>query len=902
MHYSLCPALPFSNNYFSCAPPYLVGVFLFSHIAGILFPKLGRLPAFGAGFRKGGAGVAEKGYDHDGGQGQNINRRGHGEAAPGRIQRRLGRRDAPAAPNPEKLDDLSALLEAGEEPATGGTPTLAALLEAEGAERPAVPAVDDWPGGEADVKAKTKVNKDSARHNEAEKGGEKAKKKKGWLRRRLTPKRVVLGLAALFVFGLLFAGFFFVYSTRNDNLWLDLETIPFRTETILYYTDPVTGETDTFAVIPCTQSKEYVDGAQIPDTLRHAFVAIEDRKFYTHHGVDIPRTAFAVVNEVWYRLTGSYIGGNEGRRQGASTITQQLIKNLTRDDDDSDMAGYMRKLRELCRGLRLDALYTKDEILNAYLNTISFTGNTAGVQAESRKLFGKTVDALSLPECASLAAITNNPSRYSPVKNPEAHLERRNFVLQRMLEEEFISQGEYEAAVAEPLTLNYQGEAPLPKYVTSYFTDRVIEEVITEFAEQYNLSRAEGSNLFYNGGLRIYTTVNPTLQRAMEEVMVSASYHPRPAATATKPLSDEEGQPLLDENGEQLYGPVEVLPQAAMISLDYEGGVAALVGGLGEKTVSRGFNRATSALRQVGSTMKPISPYVTAMEDGWITWSSAFPDEPVLVIKNEATGEESDWPANYSGAYSGRDILVREGIANSLNTTAARVGRQAGNRRMYTFLRGDLGIGSLVRADAAPGPLTLGSTTYGISPMNMAKAYAMFGNGGVTVTPHCFTVIKNGLGGQMLKVSIPAKRVISEDTAFIMNKLLGEVMVNGTAAGMGLGGGMPSAGKTGTTNDNRDHWFVGLTPYYVTASWYGYDENIPLDVNRQAHPPTLAWRAAMAAGQAGLPVMDFPECAGVQQCEYCVESGAAAGPNCPSATGWYKWWQPPAHGCPIHGG
>lgn len=708
-----------------------------------------------------------------------------------------------------------------------------------------------------------------------------------------------LGILCLFLLGIFFAGFFFVYTTRNDDLWLDLETIPYKTETILYATNPETGAQTTFATIPCTQHKEYVPGEQIPQQLKDAFVAIEDRKFYDHWGFDFNRTVFAVLNEVKYRVTGSYIGGDDGRKQGASTITQQLIKNLTRDDEGSNMAGYMRKLRELCRAVRLDALYTKDEILDAYLNTISFTGNTAGVQTEAKKLFGKTVDQLTLAECASLAAITNSPARYSPVKNPEAHLERRAHVLREMLDQGYIDRAAYDAAVAEPLNLNYAGEPTLPKYVTSYFTDTVIDAVVSAYTEEYGLSRREGSHLIYNGGLRIYTTADPTLQRAMEEVMVSASYHPQPTATVYKQLTDEDGQPMVDGDGNLVKGDVVVTPQAAMISLDYEGGIRAVVGGLGEKTVNRGFNRGTSAYRQVGSTMKPISPYVTALEDGWITWSSPFLDEPVTKIKNEA-GEETDWPANVDQSYSGRQILVREGIARSVNTTAVRVGRQSGNRRMYQFLRDDLGITSLVSKDAAPGPLTLGSTTYGISPLDMAKAYAMFGNGGYAVTPHCFTTVESGTRSVMLTASTAKRRVISEETAFIMQKLLAEVVDNGTAAGMWVPGGMESCGKTGTTNDSRDHWFVGLTPYYVTASWYGYDDNLPLTASWQNHPPTTAWRAVMQTAQAGLPAKAFPSCDGVTEEAYCTESGSAAGPGCPSAKGWYKWWQPPSGSCPVH--
>ncbi|MDL2252581.1 transglycosylase domain-containing protein [Ruminococcaceae bacterium OttesenSCG-928-I18] len=696
-------------------------------------------------------------------------------------------------------------------------------------------------------------------------------------------------------------GIFWTNSTRNDDLWLDLNQIPYKTETILYYTDQQTGETGVYATLPCTQNKEYVDGALMPQALRDAFVAVEDQKFYKHGGVDIKRTIFAALNEVKYRLTGSYIGGDGGRRQGASTINQQLVKNLTRDDEDSNMAGYLRKLREIYRAWKLDSDYSKEEILSAYLNTISFTGNTAGVQAEAQKLFGKPVEELNLAECASLAAITRNPSRYNPVTNPENHVERRNYVLSEMLDQGYIDEGQYNEAVAAPLEVTGEGDPVREQEVTSYFTDAVMDEVVDQLVNERGLSRKEANNLLYNGGLRIYTTVVPELQEAMEEEMESARSYPRPHHTVQGPLTDEDGNPVLDEDGEPVIGDVEEYAQAAMVSLDYEGGVCAVVGGLGEKEISRGFNRGISAIRQVGSTMKGIAPYPLAIEDNEITWSTAFPDKPVRRMENEETGEMEDWPANVDRIYSERDILVREAFARSVNTIAVRVGEEVGNFRMYRFVKNELEIPTFIFRDNKPGPLVLGSSTYGIAPVEMAKAYAMNGNGGYVPTVHTYTQITNGTGEVLLQRDAPLKQVIGEDTAYIMNRLMREVMVgDGTAAGMSVPGEMDSVGKTGTTSDNRDHWFIGLTPYYVTASWYGYDDNTPLEVNYRSHPPTAAWRNVMAEAQEGLAYREFPQSSTVVTENYCTESGYAAGANCPSREGYYKPENLPRSGCPIH--
>lgn len=725
------------------------------------------------------------------------------------------------------------------------------------------------------------------------------KKKPFSFKKIFTLKRIVLAMLAMFFLAAVGAGFFFVHTTRNDNLWLDLDTMPYRTQTLLYYTDEEQNQQIYFA-IPCTQNKEYVSGEKIPQHLRDAFIAVEDQKFYTHKGFDFKRTVFAVLNESAHALTGQYIGGETGRKQGASTITQQLIKNLTRDDADSDMSGYLRKLRELCRAIRLDYIYEKDEIINAYLNTISFTGNTAGVQAEAKKLFGVDVSQLSIAQAASIAAITRNPSRFNPALNPQQHTQRRNYVLSQMLYMGKITQQQHDEAVGTPLEILDIPEPKKPEYVTDYFTDTVIESVISQLCSRFNLTRKEASHLLYNGGLRIHTTVQPKLQEVMENIMQGANYHQGPAITAVKQLTNPDGTPAVDENGKPVFGDVKVGPQAAMISLDYSGGIAAVVGGLGQKEISRGFNRATQAVRQVGSTMKPIAPYVTALEDDKITWSTAFLDDVVMPLKDKETGIEADWPRNVDNQYSQRQILVREGLSRSVNTIAVRVGQAAGVQRMYTFVTKQLGISTFTRQDKDLAPLVLGSSTYGISPLEMAMAYAIFGNGGYAVSPHSYTQVTSGTGKLVFAADTEKKRVISPETAFIMNRLLKNVLTDGTAAGFSVQGEMESVGKTGTTTDNRDHWFIGLTPYYVTASWYGYDENQPLLVDSRNHPPTLAWRAAMQKAQQNLPPLQFAQSQGVQQQSYCTKSGGVAGANCPAANGWYKIAAPLKVNCHLH--
>ena len=754
-------------------------------------------------------------------------------------------------------------------------------------------------------------NKAAPRGRRVQKAQHTAKRKTGTKKRpaekRARPRRslrarILLTLLLLVVLGVGGLGVYLGVSTRNDDLWLDLDQIPYKTETIIYAREEG-GDWEEYAVLPCTQNKQYVDGDLMPQNLKDAFVAVEDKDFYDHHGVNFVRTVYAAFNEVKHMLTGSYFGGEDGIKIGASTITQQLVKNLTRDDDASGIEGYLRKVREIWRAIRMDASYGKDTILEAYLNTISFTDNTAGVAAEAEKLFGTTVDKLTLAQCASLAAITRSPARYNPVTKPEQHLERRNYVLDEMLEEGYITQEEHDAAVAEPLVITGTGKDPeRDETPTDYFTDALLEDLIADLIDQKGLSRSEATRLIYDGGLRIYATVVPTLQNSMEQTLESAALYPRPAATTTAPLEDEDGNAILDENGEVVTGLVTVYPQAAMVSLNYQGEVCAVVGGLGEKEISRGFNRATQAERQVGSTMKPIGAYVLGIQDDKINWSSAFEDSPVRQVEDEATGEMKDWPRNFSNTYSGKNLLVADALARSINTIAVRVGEQVGVNKIYRFTTRELGITSFVPKDKDSGPMILGSSTTGVTPEEMAGAYSIFGSGGTFTTIHSYVKVDFGSGKQLMEPEVETKQVIDTDTAYIMNRLLAGVMRGeGTGAGYSVNDGMDSVGKTGTTSDNRDHWFIGLTPYYVTASWYGYDENLPLSVNYSAHPPTLAWRNVMRAAQRGLEAKEFPVDETVEEIEYCTVTGLLPASGCPTATGYYKQGKGPVGVCPGHG-
>lgn len=714
--------------------------------------------------------------------------------------------------------------------------------------------------------------------------GARTKKKKGRVWKKLLAAAAVLAVCA----GTALGGYL-AWATRNDFLWLDLAQLPHKDASIIYAQN-TQGDWVEYARLEATQQKQWVDLEDVPQNLIHAFIAVEDQSFYEHHGVNWKRTAFAVLNEVKHMLTGTYFGGEDGIKQGASTITQQVVKNLTRDESDDGISGYFRKVREIWRALMLEREYSKDEIMEAYLNVAGFTGNTAGVQAESLKLFGKPVSELTLAECASLAGITKNPARYDPLTHPDNNLARRDYILYEMWQQGYISEEEYNQATAQPVTTSPGNVEVKQTQTTSYFTDKLIEDVSDDLMEEYGLDRAATTNLLYNGGLRIYATVDPDLQATMEQGMRSGGFFPRGGVQTTAYVYDEDGQRVLDENGQPVTQQVTEQTQAAMVTLDYDGRLRAVVGGLDEKEGSRVFNRGTDAVRQVGSTMKPIGAYALALAQDDIHWSTLFLDDYVRMEEDEKTGEVKPWPANVTQVYTQKEITVADALAESVNTVAVRVGEVAGIRNIYNFVTQQLGITTFVPQDVDAGPMVLGSSTYGVTPYELAAAYMMFGSGGIYTTPHCYESVQTGYGKILLEPQVESRRVLDEDTAYVMNRLLRGVMEGrGTASGYSVGGGMDSIGKTGTTSDNRDYWFVGLTPYYVTATWYGYDSGFALNTSVGTSAPIRAWRWVMQRAQSGLEAKGFPTAEGVVQANYCTETGLLASPGCPSMkTGYYK--------------
>ena len=715
-----------------------------------------------------------------------------------------------------------------------------------------------------------------------------------------------------------------VQATANDGDLLDLDNIQLSQSSVVVATDPDTGAQVEYATLRSSSShRVWADLEQIPEYLQYAFICTEDKDFYNEPGVNFKRTIGAMINEYVLPIYSS--------KQGASTLEQQLIKNLTDDDSASGIEGALRKLREIYRALCLSRSYSKQTILEAYLNTISFTGTIQGVQTAANEYFNKDVSQLTLWECASIASITKNPTNYNPYTNPENLINRRNFLMYNMWQQGVISEEEYRNAAAQPLVLA-DNSGKKTTSTTSYFTDALFSELVQDIMEKEGIDEAAAQKLLYTGGFTIEATVNTKVQSAMENLMLNTGDAYFPAGwheEEVTSLSDDDVQVMNADGtpktrtGEDgtVYYYRNVRTQAAMVTLDYDGNVVALVGGLGEKTKSLSLNRAYGVTRQTGSTIKPIGAYALGVEYGLVNWSTMLNNSPLyqkqdMVIRDEDYCRRNglmglsnsqlkkypnawrSWPRNYGGSYGDNsDVPLWNGLARSLNTIAVRVGDLVGADNIFNFVYNTLQLDTLdPTSDVGLAQLVMGSQTHGVTPMSLAAAFQIFYDGEYT-TPHLYTRVLDRDGNIYLENNATSYQALTPDTAYVMNRLLKNVLYSsvGTAGGRYPNSkGMESFGKTGTASDEKDLWFVGGTPYYVTAVWWGYDA--PYDMTKtlskqQAKTRTCvqAWKALMEQVQADLPYKAFPTSAGVVERRYCTQSGLLAGGSCPStAVGYYR--------------
>ena len=732
---------------------------------------------------------------------------------------------------------------------------------------------------------------------------------------------------------------YIVQVTADDAETLDLDNQKNKQTTIIY-----DRYGDEYAQLTRGEDRIWRELSAMPDNLKNAVVAIEDKNFWTEPGINLKGTIGAALNA----FTGNRIWGTN---RGASTLEQQLIKNLTGDNEQDNM----RKVREIFRALGLDNKYSKETILEAYLNTIPLTGIVHGMEAGSLEYFGKHVEDLTLSECAVLASITKNPTKYNPATNPEELIKRRNHVLYEMQSQGYITEAEFNAAKAETITLtesSAMAENATRSSSNSWFTDALYNELLTQLQEDLNYTKDEAKELIFSGGLRIYSTVDPKVQEGVEKTMyneddlIPALWHEEPVCLRDYPADssswdevqyDEATGLPITKDGYVVYGqeaiPVyadeegttlktgkstdpdypndttvylcvyeKVRTQASIAVLDYDGNILGIGGGIGEKKVDLGFNRATSP-HQTGSTMKPIGAYALALDYKLISYSSQILDAPyysaedkkvlkdqyigVMSPYSEAAQSRSDvwraWPTNYGGAGGqGNPMLVYDALQQSYNTVAVWVGDMVGVDYLYNFVHDTLEC-SYINAenDMDLGPLVLGSQSSGLTVVQLAGAYTMF-NTGTFTTPHYYTEITDYQGNMILDNNkyINTTQAISADTAYIMNRMMWNVLHSrkGTAYGKAPDGEMDSVAKTGTTSNYKDYTFAGLTPYYVTAIWWGCDRPTEMDTlgkaGRNASPIQYAWKALMEDLQADLPVKEFAKGENVVEKHFDTSTGA----------------------------
>lgn len=619
---------------------------------------------------------------------------------------------------------------------------------------------------------------------------------------------LLIGVVTGLIFVCIFA--FYVKTCITPSLDLDLNDFTLNQSSIIYYQDS-NGDYKKLTTVKSSENRIWVDGDQIPQYMKDALVAIEDKRFYTHKGVDWFRTAHAALN----MFTG-------GSTFGGSTITQQLIKNLTQQDDIT----VQRKLLEIFQALDLEKNYDKDEILEYYLNAVYFGEGCYGVQTAAQTYFGKDAKDLTVAEAASIVGITNLPTYYDPFYSVENNKERQENVLREMYKQGYLNKSEYEEAKSQELEF-VRGENAPSSSTYSYYEEVVISDVITDLAEAKGISRNAASQLVHNAGYEIYACIDKDIQAKVDAIYTN-----------------------LDELPKSYSGTKSQLQSAIVIIDQTTGEIKALCGGTGEKTISYGLNRATGTTRPPGSSIKPIAVYGPAVEYGLISPTTLVLDADETHVQLAHT---SWYPKNSPNTYDGI-ITITTALQKSKNTVAAQIMDKLTPSASLEFLRSRLGVESLIDSDADYAAMALGEPHYGITVREMAQAYTALANDGVFTYSRTYTMVKDRTGKIILDNQPQTIQAFSQDTARTMTYMLNNAATYGTGSESRLSN-MPVAGKTGTTTSNRDRWFCGYTPYYTCAVWTGYDT--PERMSFSGNPATQIWQKVMSAVHADLPYKDF---------------------------------------------
>ncbi len=671
---------------------------------------------------------------------------------------------------------------------------------------------------------------------------------------------------------------------------------------------------DIAKLVAANSNRSYEDMSKIPQYLSDAFVAIEDERFYIHKGIDLKGMV---------RSGFQFIKTKGKSAQGASTITQQLIKNAVFDDwvNENTIQKIKRKIQEQSLAMELEKEMPKEKILEIYMNTINLGQNTLGVKAAAMRYFNKQPYQLTLSECATIAAITQNPSKYNPISHPEENVKRRQAVLDKMKELGYITQAEYDEAVADDVysriaAVNEESDA---NSVYTYFVDEVTEQVLADLIEIKGFNETQAYKLLYSGGLSIYTTQDPDIQAICDEIYGDEENYPENAKwylnyvlTIEKANGEKEnhstemfkayykeqnaGFNLLYDSKEEAYEAIEAYKDAVMsdgdkvdgervtltpqpqVSITIEdqstGYVVAMVGGRGAKEASRTLNRASNTTRQPGSTFKVVSTYAPALDSAGLTLADVQNDAPF----NYASGRpvRNWWGSSYRGLLS-----LRYGIAQSANIVAVKTLTQISAQLGFDYLQ-NFGFTTLVdKRVESDGtivsdigqPLALGGITDGVTNMELNAAYAAIANNGTYIKPKLYTKIVDHDGNVLIDNTAPeSTQVIKESTAWLLTNAMVSVVTSGTGGSVNFGN-MAIAGKTGTTSDYKDVWFSGFTPYYTATTWTGYDNNVNMTSSAEKNLSKKMWKAVMSKIHENLEYKAFPMANGIVTAKVCSKSG-----------------------------
>ena len=650
----------------------------------------------------------------------------------------------------------------------------------------------------------------------------------------------------------------YIFKYIADEPVVDLDAAQMSYTTILYGKTDSSSDYIEMERIHGDENRIWVDYEDIPQDLLNATMALEDKRYLDHQGVDWKRTIASAINLIIPIYEGT---------PGGSTITQQVVKNITDDDDIS----ITRKAKEILRAMKLEKYYSKEQIIETYLNTISLGNNTAGVQAAANLYYNKNVDELNVAECASIISITQNPTKFNPFTNYDNLVKRTQDCLYLMHEQGYLTDEQYQEAASYELVISTETSQQVSSYTDwSWFTEQTLSDVMDDLQSELGYTEQQAYDMLYNRGLRIYTTCDVEMQEYLENAF------------------------NVDQNSTIFPAVVnEEYPEGVFVVLDLNGQIKALTGSNRDKEGARVFNRARDAVRHPGSTIKPIASYALAIENDIIHYSSLVEDSPITLIDG---GYAHIWPVNFYGAYLG-NITVDLAIRRSTNTIPVKIQQILSPQVSFNFLKSKLGMETLVESreengkvfsDIAIAPMALGEMTDGVTPLSMAGAYQIFGNGGYYTKPYSYTKVTDASGKIILEKTPIPTQVISGETATVMNHLLQGVTTGrqgtGTTAKFS---GMPVAGKTGTSDNDNNQWFIGVTPYYVGVCWLGY--GIPERIVYYNYAPPIIFKNIMGPIHQNLPVIQFRDNAKVEILTFCTITGDLAGESCETtAYGWYK--------------